>query len=260
VLYNPPPPSKLAAIGERHRCRNSRCGAKLKPPTTNRLDAFCCSGCFESFYRSRCLVCEQLFSRKTERRLLCGRAKCKREFQRHPERFSVGRYIGSVLVPNGTRSAHSTGLKIGQKGDRPFCLVAGPKLSPTAFRLATLPLDPDLAARVARANAPYFEALTKSKRAATRKALIKRHHPPVNVLGGYCFPGAPVVDLSPIDTPEWAAPSQWRSTGWGVCPPIPDFLLRKPIPAAIPTAVVVEPTPCPVPAPVHVGEEEKSCA
>ena len=30
------------------------------------------------------------------------------------------------------------------------------------------------------------------------KALIKRHHPPVNVVGGHRFPGAPAIDLGSI--------------------------------------------------------------
>jgi hypothetical protein len=78
----------LVAPGQlRHHCRNPRCGGKLQRPTNNRLDAFCCRGCFDSYYRSRCLVCEQPFRRKTERRQVCNRSKCRHEFQRHRERF-----------------------------------------------------------------------------------------------------------------------------------------------------------------------------
>lgn len=29
----------------RHRCRNPRCGGKLKTPTDNPRGAFCCEGC-----------------------------------------------------------------------------------------------------------------------------------------------------------------------------------------------------------------------
>jgi hypothetical protein len=102
VLYNPSFTTRPAL---RHRCRNPRCGSKLRDPTDSRLDAFCSPACFASFYRSRCLVCEQPFTRKTERRLLCGRAKCRHEIQRHRERFSATRYLGSVLGLNGSRSA-----------------------------------------------------------------------------------------------------------------------------------------------------------
>jgi hypothetical protein len=131
------------------------------------------------------------------------------------------------LGHNGSRSAHFTDLKIGQKVGRPFRIVAGPDLSPTSFRLAILPLDPELAARLDRAHASYFEAHAKAKRAAERRAVIKPRHPPVNALGGYRFPNAPRIDLSPIAPPEWAIASRWIPTGDGAdVPEIPSFLVR----------------------------------
>jgi hypothetical protein len=78
-------------------------------------------------------------------------------------------------------------------------LVAGPTLSPTSFRLAALPPDPAFDARIARANASFGDWLRRSKHAAARRALIKRHHPPANVLGGYRFPKAPTIDLRPVE-------------------------------------------------------------
>jgi len=98
------------------------------------------------------------------------------------------------LGSNGSTSAHFTGFKTAPKTDRPVRLVAGPGLSPSALRLASLPPHPELAARLNRANAAFIELLRK------KKALIKPHHPPVNVLGGYRFPNAPKIDLSPIKT------------------------------------------------------------
>src|SRR6266576_3403052 len=47
----------------RHYCRNSRCRTKLREPVENEHAAFCCRGCFEQFYRSRCAVCERDLSR-----------------------------------------------------------------------------------------------------------------------------------------------------------------------------------------------------
>jgi hypothetical protein len=139
------------------------------------------------------------------------------------------------LSHNDSRSADKSDLKIGQKADRPFHIVAGPTLSPISLRLATLPLDPELAARLERAHRPHVEARAKAKRTAERKALIKRRTPPVNVLGGYQFPNAPQIDLRPTEPlPEWATPSRWKPTGAGAdVPPIPEFLNR--VPAAIPT-------------------------
>jgi hypothetical protein len=242
MLYTPPLPTKPAsAPGLRHRCRNPRCGLKLRPPTDRLLDAFCCRTCFESFYQSRCLVCERPIERKTGRRQVCGRSKCRHEFQRHRERFSSTRYPALVLGHNASRSAHSTDLKSRSKDGRPltqaYRQIAGPTLSSTPLRLASLLLDPDFAARIARANAHEVEARAKAKRKAQRTATIKRRHSPVNVLGGYRFPSAPTVDLSPTDPPaEWAIQSRWKPAGDGAeVPDIPDFLRRNPISAAIPT-------------------------
>jgi hypothetical protein len=106
--------------------------------------------------------------------------------------------------------------------------IAGPKLSATSLRFASLPLDPEFVTRLERAHRSYFENLRKSQRRAARRALIKKHHPPVNILGGYRFPGAPAVDLSPLPSVEWAVPSRWKSSPTAVdCPDIPEFLLRK---------------------------------
>jgi hypothetical protein len=54
---------KTGGLGLRHYCRNVRCGAKLKKPADNPRDAFCCVGCFESYFRNRCLVRERPFKR-----------------------------------------------------------------------------------------------------------------------------------------------------------------------------------------------------
>jgi hypothetical protein len=134
------------------------------------------------------------------------------------------------LLRNALRSAHSTGLKIGTKTGRPFRIVAGPELSPTSLRLASLPLDPELAARVDRTHAGYFKARAEARRVAMAAAVIKPCNWPVDMLGSYRLLGAPRIDLSPISAPEWATPSRWKPTGAGAdMPPIPDFLQRHPI-------------------------------
>jgi hypothetical protein len=123
-------------------------------------------------------------------------------------------------------------------------------LTPVAFRLASIPLDPELAARLARAHAGCTERRERAKRAAARKAAIKRHHSPVNVLGGYRFAtGAPPISLSPIESPtsSWAIPSRWKPTGDGADePPIPDFLRRN-VPAASRPAAKEKAEPMPGP-------------
>src|ERR1041384_7259925 len=43
----------------RHYCRNPRCRSKLSAPVSDRREAFCTRGCYESFHLKRCRVCEQ---------------------------------------------------------------------------------------------------------------------------------------------------------------------------------------------------------
>jgi hypothetical protein len=128
------------------------------------------------------------------------------------------------------------GLKIGLKRGRPFRQIAGPELSPTALRLASLPLDPELTARLDRDRA--------RKRASVdgRDPMVSAAGVPVNVLGGYKFPGAPVVDLSPTDPPsDWAVPSLWKPTGAGTdMPPIPKFLRRTAMPDSALVSTTIE--------------------
>ena len=227
-------PSRPTPFQVRHRCRNPRCGLKLKTPTTNLRDAFCCQSCRNSFYRSRCLVCEQPFDRKTERRLICKREKCRSEFRRHKERFLGTRYRGSVLAHNAFGSAHSTGLKTGQKSGRALRKVAGPDLAEINLQI---PLDVELVARLKKLHAASEAAWRKAAWHAKRRALIKRHTPPINVIGGYRFPGAPAVDLSPIEPAQWAIQSNWKPVGDdNVAPDIPDFLRREVSAASRPVA------------------------
>jgi hypothetical protein len=133
------------------------------------------------------------------------------------------------LSPNASRNPIKSGTKTRSKSGRGFVQIAGPELSPTAFRLATLPLDPELAARLERAHRPYVEHRRRAKRQAARKAQIKRHHPPVNLLGGYRFPDAPELDLSPLPEPSsWAVTSRWAPAATAIdCPDIPKFLRRS---------------------------------
>ena len=51
------------AIEVRHYCRNPKCRSKLKSAVSNPREAFCARGCYTSFYRKRCLVCEEAMER-----------------------------------------------------------------------------------------------------------------------------------------------------------------------------------------------------
>lgn len=210
----------------RRRCRNVRCGAKLAHPTDNSRRAFCCSGCFESYHRSCCVVCGRPFRRQAEHQRFC-RPKCRVEFSRHPEKFSYPTQPSASLRGPSVSPAKSPTFSPTKAG-RPFHVVAGPDLSPRALQAAAIPLEPELVARLARAHAPFEEYLRKAQRAASRKALIKRRHPPVNIVGGYRFPDAPAIDLSPIETPTWAVASRWEPTGDGsTLEDIAEFLNRR---------------------------------
>jgi len=72
----------------RHYCRNLRCRTKLSEPTDNPKRSFCCRGCFNSFHRSRCVVCESPIRRKTEGQKTCIKANCKAELRRFPLAYS----------------------------------------------------------------------------------------------------------------------------------------------------------------------------
>jgi hypothetical protein len=204
----------------RHRCR--RCGTKLPRPTDNRDRAFCCAGCHASYFKNRCAVCEAKLPVGPSNREICRRPECRARLRKYPQT-----YRWSKTGERPPRSARKTGFKIGTKSGRAYCKVAGPDLTETSFRLATLPLDPELVSRLDRAHAGFVESRKKAKRAAARKALIKRHHPPVNIVGGYKFSDAPAVDLSPIEPTQWAIPSYWKPARAGAdVPDIPDFLRR----------------------------------
>jgi hypothetical protein len=177
----------------RHRCRNPRCGGTLEIPTTNRRDAFCCKGCDRAFYHSRCRVCESLFTRKTERRLVCWRSRCRHEFQRHPERFFGARNtlpLLAILGQNASRNPLKTGIKSDPKSGRALRHVAGPEAHEINYRI---PLD----APASKANRAHW---LEAERRAAGHALITRDTPPVNIIGGYRFPDAPAVDLRPTAT------------------------------------------------------------
>jgi hypothetical protein len=211
----------------RQRCRNPKCSVKLRPPVTSRRDAFCSRGCFDSYYRKHCLVCEAPIARLTERNLFCGRQKCRNEWRRNRERFASARSLASGLATNTSRNSIKSGTKIASQSDRGWRVVAGPDVPVLNL---VVPLDPELVGRLARKHADFNKYWRKANWHAARKALIKRYHPPANLLGGYKFPNAPTVDLSPIEPApaSWAVQSRWAPVGGADLPDIPDFLNRVP--------------------------------
>jgi hypothetical protein len=105
-------------IGLRHRCR--LCRTTLKEPTDNPRRAFCCRGCFQSFYRSRCVVCAVPIRRKNEQQKTCIKKACKDELRRFPLAFA---WQKTGNTPSDYKRASETldfsGSKTLIEGDRP---------------------------------------------------------------------------------------------------------------------------------------------
>jgi hypothetical protein len=216
---------------ERTRCRNPRCGCKIKEPTSNPKAAFCAKGCFTSFYRSRCIVCERSYRRTREDQHTCGRRKCKAELRRHRERF-FGKWAGT---PGESLSTPRNPIKSGIKTrieslrgwswirlpgddddwelfDREGRLVARVRQDGELHWVARprcLPEPPleDLDEARSRAellalwNLPAQWTPQKDMRRhkqAASVAMIQRDDVPVNVIGGYRFPSSRQIDLAPL--------------------------------------------------------------
>jgi hypothetical protein len=141
-------------ISLRHRCRNLRCRAVLRQPVADPRVAFCDAGCRRSHYSRACLVCERVLPRKGRRpREFCSE-RCRLKYRRFSDRYGGAATTLQGATGNALRSADKTGLKTHTKRDRPWRVVAGPTVSLDPINLA-IPLDPETAARVRRANTRY---------------------------------------------------------------------------------------------------------
>jgi hypothetical protein len=166
----------------RHYCRYPRCRTKLKTPVENSREAFCCRGCYSSFYLNRCLICEGPLRRKSSTRKVCRKSKCRNAFRTGS---ALGRYHASTNARSGSKTPDSIDPKLPPKSTRAWRIVAGPKLSPRSLHAATVPDGPD----------GCWEGGQYEHYRAPKKHQLQRHHPPVNILGGYKFPGAPNINI-----------------------------------------------------------------
>jgi hypothetical protein len=106
-------------------------------------------------------------------------------------------------------------------------IVAGPELIASRFHCATIADGPNCewkGGEYQRIEARNRALLREHFRRLGAKAQIQRHHAPANALGGYRFPDAPEIDLSPIAT---AAPAPTARAVVGDGLDIPGFLLRR---------------------------------
>ena len=164
------------------RCRNPRCKAQLKDPVENPRNAFCCAGCEAGFYRTHCRVCEQPIQTKNSRKELCGRRQCRNQFRSFRVRFLSTWYLGAIGASKPEKSSTKSTAKTTIKSDRAWVQVAGPRLSEVGLRLTDY--DREVLRNNFQVNAEFWNAV----------ALIKAHHSPVNILGGFKFANAPAVD------------------------------------------------------------------
>jgi hypothetical protein len=176
----------------RHYCRNPRCGSKLPAPVSNSREAFCTRGCYNSFYLSRCLICEgRIEQPKRGKRLICKKVKCRSALRSNS---CLGRHHTSSAAKLISKEADFVGVKEPLKPDRACRIVAGPELTASQLHCAVIGATEAVEA-INRTNARHWREYNA---AAEASCSIKRPDPPVNVVGGYKFPGAPVIDLAPI--------------------------------------------------------------
>ena len=197
----------------RHHCR--QCRSRLKEPTDNPRRGFCTRFCFDSFYRNRCRVCEKDLRKKGGRghasRLYCRPPNnCKAEAQKWPGRYEYG----LPITPSTTNVnyAHSTGTK--------WRHISGPRLSPTAFRLATLEPLP---------TASQPSGLRASGVARSTIIGSRTMPPQVRSVFEWLDAGCPVVEVQPANAVLLTAGSKITESKVAGDPgAIPDFLLRQP--------------------------------
>jgi hypothetical protein len=213
----------------RHYCRHPRCRSKLKEPVENPREAFCARGCHTSFYRKRCMACEQPMERKREGQQLCGRQKCESQLKTLKAYLMLGRFHPSTppkkadsdqpqgAAVEGSGNPIKPGTFLPVKTDRGWRQVAGPVVD---VRLAAIRADDGLK-HADRVNRGHW-------RDAGNAAAIQHHHAPVNVVGGYKFPDAPAVDImisKPTETTNKLV--LVIETKPGEMPALPSFLDRR---------------------------------
>jgi len=238
----------------RHRCRNPRCRMKLPEPTENLHHAFCTPGCHASFYRSRCLVCEEDMRRKSGRqRFGSGHKTCEQEYRRFPRVYDLPKretLPDPISCTIDSRSADSTGLKIGIERPRHRALrhwawhsgelelelrdADGTLLARlesntgrhrlTRPRITPILSWPDLDEAKHRAESIALTAMSLEAVNSKLAAQTKRTKETFNPIG---------PPLNRQLSRETATASDWRPTGEGVdVPAIPDFLRRRHAPTA----------------------------
>jgi hypothetical protein len=226
----------------RHRCRNPRCRMKLPAPVENEHHAFCCRGCHSSFYRPRCLVCEEPMRRKRERqRLKSGHRRCEAEYRKFPSVYDYPRWGIGPFADESLAEAHFTRGFSRLEGERPRhralrlwswhsdelehelrdadgTLLARIESNAGRHRLTRPRTTPILSWPDLDEARHHAEALALATIPSDLSARIKRDNETVHPMG---------PPLNRQLSRETAIASDWRPTGDGAdMPDIPDFLRR----------------------------------
>jgi hypothetical protein len=237
----------IEVIGEkmtaalRHQCRY--CRTKLFEPTDNLYRAFCCRGCHTSFYRSRCLVCEEPIRRKNERqRFGSGHKRCQGEYRRFPHRYDHSGYHPSQNARGPLKNPIKPVIKEGNSDDRGCPLGWRWEFEEWEHRL--LDREGNLTAHLWLVGnvwylshpqtIPPFQprlVLDAAKRLAVSMALANLPLDQKTVDRMRPENAAPVRYL-PMGNLTWAATgtvqSDWKPAGYGLdIPNIPDLLRRE---------------------------------
>jgi hypothetical protein len=131
----------------------------------------------------QCQSCgKQFFYQRTGRPKLFCDQKCRQSD------FRRSGHIASKIDESAPKTPVNSGTFRPDFADRPPHVVAGPALSPSALRAASVGAASVIEANN-RDNANFFR-----EHNAKAAYLIKRHSAPVNVVGGHKFLGAPAVD------------------------------------------------------------------
>jgi hypothetical protein len=101
----------------RHYCRH--CRTRLKVPVESEHHGFCARGCYASFYRSRCLVCEEPIRRKNEgQKFGSGHAVCRSKYRRFQHVYNPSGYHPTAAVRGGLKNPIKTGIKTAVRTNR----------------------------------------------------------------------------------------------------------------------------------------------
>jgi hypothetical protein len=207
---------------------------KLPAPVSNEREAFCTRGCYGSFYRHRCLICEERIERKNERRRICDKAACHNALRAGN---GLGRHT-PTRASNATKTSIKPGLKTRHEiGRAPsdldwavavnrkpiswiappavepshgrWRIIAGPPLTPSQFHCAVVGAA-EAVATVERTNEAHRAAVKagergyrKPDRRIVKRALVTSTPTPAN------RPGLAIPD--DLSIPPFLVPADERS-------------------------------------------------